>query len=422
MELIVRLCYNRNMKKIIFFVFAIFLILPFFSCKKQKAPASDGAVVLRFASWRPDDVKELGALFDIFHQQHPDISISLEAVEPTEYNADILKKLQEGRAPDLICVRSFATGESLYAAGYLSDCSWLPSFRQAFNDSSRAAWLAADGKEYAVPFTAVSHGMYFNKTVFQKEGLAIPQTWEDFMQLCSVLKSKGYIPIANGFGDRWDILECLFLGGIVPDFVGGSREREKYENKVLPLNDEHFVEAYKAIASIGPYLADDADKVSYEEAKRRFIEQKAVMLMDGSWSAGIFSASDLEWSVFALPAPKDRQTIVCFHPDMAVAMNTKSTHQKEARAFLTWLCTVNGAKAVADSLPSGYFPVSVYNLPLSDVNANRFLRLNKGRDIDVRFIWPKLIKLYEPMNEAVIEVLQRTMTPRQAADYVAGSM
>mgnify|MGYP002624290427 CR=1 FL=1 len=410
------------MKKLLFVVVTLFSLLPFVSCKKQKVSVSDEPVVLRFGSWRTDDVGEMEKLFSLFHQQYPNITVSFEAVEPTEYNDDILKKLKSETAPDLICVRSYATGESLYNAGYLSDCSWLTSFKEAFSAANRSAWTAADGKEYAVPFAAVSHGMYYNRAIFQKEELAIPRTWEEFLQTCETLKSKGYVPIANGLADKWDIFECFFLGGVVPDFVGGANEREKYEKKRLPLNDDHFVAAYQAMADIATYLPGDADSVSYDEAKQRFIDQKAVMIMDGSWSAGVYGTAAFDWGIFALPAPKDRATIICFHPDMAISMNTKTLHQKEARSFLLWLCTVNGAESVADSLPSGYFPVSMYNLPLADINANRFLRLNKGRDIDARFIWPKLVRLYEPMKQAVVDVVKGKMTPRQAADFVAGAM
>ena len=409
------------MKRVLLFVSAVLLAVSCISCKKDKTVTYSEPVTLTFASWRPDDVAQMNALFDLYHQQFPYVTIVFEPVNPPDYNDYIAKKLESGATPDLLCTRSFAKGYELYASGYLSDCTGITGIKEAFSEQSRSAWTSPDGKLYALPFAAVSHAMYYNKDIFEKEKLAIPKTWENFLAVCTTLKAKGYVPLANGLADEWDILECFFLGGVIPDFVGGSHERERYEQKKVPLNDENFVAAYQAMSDIEPFLFADASAVSYDEAKKRFSEKKAVMYMDGSWSSGLYASVDFAWGIFALPAPKERSTVICFHPDMAISINAKSPHQKESRAFLAWLCTVNGAKTVADCLPSGYFPMNTYNVPLSDANASRFLLLNKGKDIDARFIWPKLIDLYTPMNKAVVAAIKGEMTAQEAADYVAAA-
>jgi raffinose/stachyose/melibiose transport system substrate-binding protein len=57
-----------------------------------------------------------------------------------------------------------------------------------------------------------------------------------------------------------------------------------------------------------------------------------------------------------------------------------------------------------------------FPIQLADPHANEFLALNTGRETDARFVWPKLMDLYAPMNQAVIKVLKGEQTPRQAAD------
>jgi raffinose/stachyose/melibiose transport system substrate-binding protein len=57
-----------------------------------------------------------------------------------------------------------------------------------------------------------------------------------------------------------------------------------------------------------------------------------------------------------------------------------------------------------------------FPIQLSDVHANEFLALNQGKETDARFVWPKLMDLYSPMNHAVIQVLKGEITARQAAD------
>ena len=62
------------------------------------------------------------------------------------------------------------------------------------------------------------------------------------------------------------------------------------------------------------------------------------------------------------------------------------------------------------------FPMVNFPIEISDVHANEFLSLNSGKETDARFVWPKFMDLYSPMNQAVIQVVKGQITPRQAAD------
>lgn len=56
-----------------------------------------------------------------------------------------------------------------------------------------------DAKAYAVPSSGYWEGMFVNKTVLADCGLEVPgpdTTWDEFMEMCETIKSKGYTPIA----------------------------------------------------------------------------------------------------------------------------------------------------------------------------------------------------------------------------------
>jgi raffinose/stachyose/melibiose transport system substrate-binding protein len=142
------------------------------------------------------------------------------------------------------------------------------------------------------------------------------------------------------------------------------------------------------------------------------------MFVDGSWTAGVYKDASFDWGLFAIPAPMGKKTAICFHPDMAITMNNATAHPQEAKAFLSWLCTESGATIASQNLPSGYFPMIKFDIKLEDVHANEFLALNAGKETDARFVWPALMYLYAPMDQAVIKVMKHQMTPRQAADSI----
>ena len=385
------------------------------ACSKKEA--GSGTVTLTMGSWRADDVAQMNNLLAEYKKVKPNVDIQFRPTNPPDYNATLRLQLDGGTGPDLMYARSYATGQELFNAGYFGDCSDIPGVKENFVLSNLSPWLTPDGRAFAVPFAAVSHAVYYNKTIFQKEGLAIPQTWEDFLALCGTLASKGYTPLANGVADEWDILEVYFLG-MLPNFAGGALERVKYETGEKKLNDADFIAAFQAMADSAKYLPKGYKAVTYNDSQALFNTQQAVMFMDGSWTASVYDGAAFEWGVFAMPAPRGKTTKIAFHPDMAITWNAKSKYPQECKDFLAWIASREGAAAASAALPLGFFPMINFPIQLADAHANEFLALNNGKETDARFVWPKFMELYAPMNQAVIRVINGEITPSQAAENV----
>ncbi|MDR2394865.1 MAG: extracellular solute-binding protein [Treponema sp.] len=382
---------------------------------KESSPAAGtGTVTLVMGSWRADDVAQMNNLLAEYKKLKPNVTIQFRPTNPPDYNATLRLQLDGGTGPDLMYARSYAPGRELFNAGYFADCSDIPGVKQNFSEANLAPWQMPDGKMFAVPFAAVSHAVYYNKTIFQKEGLSIPQTWEDFLALCETLTAKGYTPLANGVADEWDILEVFYLG-MLPNFVGGGTDRAAYESGAKKLEDSNFVASFQAMADVAKYLPKGYESVTYNDSQALFNTQQAVMFMDGSWTAGVYADAPFEWGLFAMPAPKGRPTLITFHPDMAITYNKATKYPKECQEFLAWLASPGGAAVASKALPVGFFPMINTPITLDDPHANEFLALNKGKDTDARFVWPKFLDLYAPMNQAVIKVVKGEQTPQQAA-------
>jgi len=410
------------MKKLYCFVAVLLLLslaLPLSS--QGNVEAGSEKVQLTMGSWRTDDVEQMNRLLNEYKKVAPNVTIKFQPTNPPDYNATLRLQLDSKTGPDLMYARSYAAGQELYQAGYFYDCSQIPGLMENFTPSNLAPWQAPDGAMFAVPFAAVSHAVYYNKDIFKKEGLSIPQSWEEFLSLSAKLKSKGYTPLANGLADEWDILETFFLG-LLPNYIGGSEQRVLYEKGERKLNDDNFIAAYQAMADVAKYCPNGFESVTYNDSQVLFNTQKAVMFVDGSWTAGVYKDASFDWGLFAIPAPKGKKTAITFHPDMAITMNRATAHPQEAKDFLAWLCTKEGATTASKNLPSGYFPMINFPIALEDVHANEFLSLNAGKETDARFVWPALMDLYSPMNQAVIKVMKGQITAKQAADSVQALM
>lgn len=399
------------MKKLSILLAVLLLAIPFTSAVAAEE------VTLTMGSWRADDVAQMNDLLAKYKEIVPNVTIQFQPINPPDYNATLRVQLEGGTGPDLMYARSYATGEALLNDGYFVDCSDIPGLQENFTEANLAPWRASTGEMFAVPFAAVSHGVYYNKDIFAEVGVEIPTTWDEFLAVCEALQAAGHTPLANGVADEWDILETFFLG-MVPNYVGGPEQRVKYESGELAMNDEQFVAAYSDFAQVAPYLPSGFEAVTYNDSQALFSTQGAAMFVDGSWTISVYDGVPFDWGVFAVPARNAEDTKVTFHPDMAITMNTASAHPEECKAFLEWLCTEAGATTAAQALPTGYFPMINFPIELSDVHANEFLALNEGRETDARFVWPALMDLYAPMNQAAINVLKGTATPQEAADSV----
>lgn len=198
-------------------------------------------VTLTMGSWRSDDAERVQKLLDKY-EELSGVKILYQPTVSTQYNATLRLNLDNGTGPDLMDTRSFATSRELFDAGFLMDLSDMEAIKNNFTDGSRAPWQSVDGKQYAVPYAAVSHVVYYNKDIFAKYDLKVPETFEDLLAVCETLKEKGETVLANGIADNWDILECVFLG-MLPNYVGGVDARVKYEAGELKMDDANFVAA-----------------------------------------------------------------------------------------------------------------------------------------------------------------------------------
>jgi raffinose/stachyose/melibiose transport system substrate-binding protein len=401
-------------KKMLIIISIVAILMP--TVFAQGTNESSNKIELTMGSWRADDVNQMNELLNAYQKVAPNVDIQFKPTNPSDYNTTLRLQLDSGTGPDLMYARSYRTGQELFEAGYFADCSNIEGLKN-FTESNKAPWMSKDGKMFAVPFAAVSHAVYYNKDLFKKANVSVPTTWEEFLSVCKTLDNMGITPLANGLADEWDILETFFLGAL-PNYVGGANERMKYEMGEKKFTDKEFVMALNAMKDVAKYCPKGFESVTYNDSQVLFATGKTAMFIDGSWTVGTYSDSTFDWGIFAIPAPKGHKTIITFHPDMAITMNTKTEHPKEAMAFLSWLCTPEGAETASKYLPAGFFPMINSPIKISLPQANEFLALNSGKETDARFVWPVLLDLYAPMNQAVISIMKEEITPLQGAEHI----
>lgn len=75
-----------------------------------------------------------------------------------------------------------------------------------------------EGKLVRIPLAKMMCGMVVNKSLLQKEGLELPETYSEFLDVCDKLKQKGYTPIQSSkYHACSDLILPMALGVLAND-------------------------------------------------------------------------------------------------------------------------------------------------------------------------------------------------------------
>ena len=379
-------------------------------------------VNLTVESWRNDDLQIWQEkIIPAFEKENPGIKITFSPTAPTEYNASLNAKLDAGSAGDIITCRPFDASLELFNKKQIADLTSL-SGMDNFTPVAKAAWSTDDGsKTFCVPMASVLHGFIYNKDAFDKLGIKVPTTRDEFFAALDKIKADGtYIPMAMGTKDLWEAATMGYQN-IGPNYWKGEDGRKALISGKEKLTDKEWVAPFEELAKWKPYLGDGFEAQSYSDSQNLFTLGRAAIYPAGSWEIALFN-SQAQFKMGAFPPPVAKagdKGYISDHPDIGVGMNAKTAHPEEAKKFLTWVASPEFAEIYANSLP-GFFSLNKKEVKMSDPLAEEFVSWRKDHISTVRSTYQILSRGTPNLeNETWVEsanVINGTDTPQAAAE------
>ena len=330
---------------------------------------------LTIESWRGDDLAIWQEkIIPAFEAKNPGIKVTFAPTAPTEYNAALNAKLDAGSAGDLITCRPFDASLDLYNKGQLADLSSLPGMEN-FSSVAKSAWQTDDGKAtFCVPMASVIHGFIYNKDAFDKLGIAIPQTRDEFFAALDKIKADGtYVPMAMGTKDLWEAATMGYQN-IGPNYWKGEEGRLALIKGDQKLTDADWVAPYAELAKWKPYLGDGFEAQTYSDSQNLFTLGRAAIYPAGSWEIALFN-TQAQFKMGAFPPPVEKAGDTCYisdHTDIAIGLNAKSPNAEAAKTFLSWVASPDFAAIYANALP-GFFSLNSTPVEMADPLAKEFV-------------------------------------------------
>jgi raffinose/stachyose/melibiose transport system substrate-binding protein len=320
----------------------------------ESQPAAEEAgkeeVELVMYSWRPEDKEAYEGFIAEFQKLHPHIKVNFRPFKSTEYNTILTNSLTAGTGVDILQLRPYAGASSIADAGYLlpiDDVPGVADIPETYLDAARGA----DGKVYGVPLFVNSAVIFYNKQIFADNGLELPQTWEEFLQVCQALQEKGIIPVAQAG-------KAAYLLSYTHNVIGTSAfGGEEYVQKLLSgevnFTDAAFKESIKRMNDLVPYFPPDFVAIDDKDAQALFYTGKAAMYINGSHRLETFENLNPDLPLDIMPAlakEKGGETPMINWVDGSYGIAKATKHPEEAKAFIEFLASKEFGQMFSDEL------------------------------------------------------------------------
>ncbi len=319
-------------------------------------------VTIKYYCWYPPD-PIMNPLIERFEELHPNIKVEVNKTEPGPYQQKTPVSLASGEQMDLVAsftrvsfvnqIKNFLTPLQPLMDEYHGK-GWEQKLVDGVVETCRN--YADDGKLYILGQGFLgSPVMYYNASLFREYGLTVPETIADLKQAVETVKSKNP-----------DIMPIVFRGKLpwlhtASAFGMYAQEKELWSvARQGKYNTPEMVEMATWWARLfrEDIISKDTLDVDNAMAAELFYTGKAVMMIHGTWMAGLLTEdyrqkNDVqiqEIGAFPFPAitpgnsPTTASTL-----DLGLGIAKHSKHKKEALELMNFLLFGEGAQMMADN-------------------------------------------------------------------------
>ena len=159
----------------------------------------------------------LEAEFDSFNEIYPNVELTY--MKPDDYENLLGMVLESRNPPNIFFSFPWMYGNDNYltAFAHMEDLSDPQLGLDLECIRPNLLRYDADGQLLTVPVFARNYGMLVNNDLFEKEGLQVPNTWEELLAVCEAFLSKGYASPMMGYSAGPS--SCLMSILVYPEVV-----------------------------------------------------------------------------------------------------------------------------------------------------------------------------------------------------------
>jgi raffinose/stachyose/melibiose transport system substrate-binding protein len=287
----------------------------------SSAAADNSPVTLKIINWvNPPANDALKKINSQFEAKYPNIKVDYQiAANTTGSYATLLQTTVTSHSADIITTnfpfqplpdkptRDNMTPEQLWATSGLllplNDQPWVKSYTKEAIGSE-----TYNRNVYGLLTGVYQWMVFYDKTVFKKYNLSVPQTYTDFIKVMDTLKANGVTPLWLGTGGGADgyvqqfLTEPLMASLWLPKVSNGNLAKA-LESGSERWDSPNFVDVMTKEAKVGSYLEPGYTGIAWQGMPGAFAAGKSAMLLDGSWDLASVNQANPKMDVGSFPLP-----------------------------------------------------------------------------------------------------------------------
>lgn len=180
------------------------------------------------------------------------------------------------------------------------------SLRDQINDGYKMYTMGETN--YFVPYITITSGFFYNKNLFVKHNIDVPNTWEEFIDVCDVLKNAGVAPLAldgniSFYNAYYYTFACQRVLGT------GAFMKAATDESGSTWDDPGYLEAAKMVESLSKrgrnFFQQGYEGSAYPAAQGEWAQGEYGMVFCGTWIPSETNAQtdeDFAYGYFPFPS------------------------------------------------------------------------------------------------------------------------
>ena len=317
-------------KKLIAFCISAFILsaVLLVVCGGQSASAAENVTLRILAGQSTTDAGIEKMIDEALAKKYPHITLEWECVD---WGKDFQPKMQvyiQSGLPDVMVGK--AQDVATYGSqGLLGDMKGKPYLNEVFD--SAIPGVTIDGKVYGLIYNALYQGVYYNRALFSKFNVKIPDNFAELQKAIDTFKANGVMPFATHMVDTWSIGNVTMQFAVndvfrkTPDW--GDQFRAGKVNFADTPAYKHCYEYNKLIYE--NTWKDMTFSMEQTACDAKMVMGEAAMKVSGSWSIQNFLDVDENFDFGIFPFPnQDGDSKLLFEPNITFMKSAASPHQE----------------------------------------------------------------------------------------------
>ena len=328
------------MKKVLSMVLAAMMLLSLCSFA-----AAEDVVELEFVYHKTESnaIDAMETVINNFNAANPGIKVNFVQVPDT---ATVLQsRAQLNEMPDMFGCTTGNMFELMFEDGIIMDLTGQ-EFLSSVEPSS-LEMSTYNGKNWRLPYSLSCYGLYVRTDIFEEQGLALPTTWDELMDVCEKLTAAGITPFA--LPDKTMVYQRMER--MMSFMSEDDTEFKQIAAGELEAKDSKLLQNYaNASLQIVKYMTPESLGAEYTESYQQLIAGQAAMTINGGWSLATLKDYDPDIKVALIPMPnptgEESKVVVSIDTNFCISSSTK--HPEECLKFFEDLAQPEVAQVYAN--------------------------------------------------------------------------